>query len=121
VLLTRVALQDGCTGMGFSYLLSGNGVPMYAAAHSLSDRLQGATLFHPAATWRALNDTLNRSRRGPNYLALAALVREGLDQQVPPVPCESQCSRKSVASMPGSGPSTPVRSAMSLRTLSKGT
>jgi len=73
VLITRVALQDGCMGMGFSYLLAGNGVPMFAAVHSLSERLEGATLFHPAATWRTLNDTLNRSRRGPNYLALAAL------------------------------------------------
>jgi len=73
VLVTHVVLQGGCTGMGFSYVLSGAGAPMLASAYALSAKLEGATLFHPAATWRALNDTLNRSRRGPNYLALAAI------------------------------------------------
>lgn len=73
VLLTHVMLADGCAGMGFSYVLSGTGVPMLAAARALSVKLEGTQLFHPAATWRSLNDTLNRSRRGPNYLALAAL------------------------------------------------
>lgn len=73
VLVTHVVLQGGCTGMGFSYVLAGTGAPMLAAAHALSAKIEGGQLFHPAATWRALNDTLNRSRRGPNYLALAAL------------------------------------------------
>jgi L-alanine-DL-glutamate epimerase-like enolase superfamily enzyme len=73
VLVTRVMLHGGYSGMGFSYVLSGTGAPMLAAAHALSAKLEGAQMFHPAATWRALNDTLNRSRRGPNYLALASL------------------------------------------------
>jgi L-alanine-DL-glutamate epimerase-like enolase superfamily enzyme len=73
VLVTRVVLQGGCTGMGFSYVLAGAGTPMLASAHALSGKIEGSLLFHPAATWRALNDALNRSRRGPNYLALAAI------------------------------------------------
>jgi len=73
VLLTQVTLQDGCTGLGFSYVLAGSGAPMLACARMLSVTLAGAELFHPAATWRGLNGTLNRSRRGPNYLALAAI------------------------------------------------
>jgi len=73
VLVTRVTLAGGCVGLGFSYVLSGTGAPLLAAARALSARLDGMQMYHPAATWRALNDTLNRSRKGPNYLALAAL------------------------------------------------
>ncbi len=73
VLIAEVELASGVTGLGFSYVLGGGGEVAAAALAMLAERLKGAEFHHPAATWRALDASLNRSGRGPNTIALAAL------------------------------------------------
>jgi L-alanine-DL-glutamate epimerase-like enolase superfamily enzyme len=73
VLITQVELENGARGLGFSYALASSGVAALAAANSLSDALRDAPFYHPGASWRKLNEMLNRTRRGPNYIALAAI------------------------------------------------
>lgn len=73
VLVTEVELSTGISGLGFSYVLAGSGKVAAAAADLLSGHLEGSTLHHPAASWRALNNTFKRSGRGPNSIALAAI------------------------------------------------
>lgn len=74
LLATRVVLEDEVEGFGFSYVLGGGGAAALACARLLEERLLAAKrIDHPEATWRTLAATLNRSRRGPNYIALAAI------------------------------------------------
>ena len=61
------------SGLGFSYVLSGSGLPALAAAREMASSLIGQTLHHPQALWQQLAAQCNRTRRGPNYIALAAL------------------------------------------------
>ena len=61
------------SGLGFSYVLSGSGLPALAAAREMASSLIGQTLHHPQALWQQLAAQGNRTRRGPNYIALAAL------------------------------------------------
>lgn len=67
------AASDTVTGLGMSYVLSGSGAPALAAGRDMAARLHGQPLHHPEAAWRALAATLNRTRRGPNFVALAAI------------------------------------------------
>jgi L-alanine-DL-glutamate epimerase-like enolase superfamily enzyme len=74
VLVTDLELDGGASGMGFSYVIGGGADAALAAARSLGDKqLTGQPLHHPESTWLRLAASLNRTRRGPNFLALAAL------------------------------------------------
>ncbi len=74
LLVARVSLDREIEGLGFSYLLGGAGEAALASGRVLVEKLLSrGTLGHPEAAWRALVATLNRSRRGPNYIALAAI------------------------------------------------
>jgi L-alanine-DL-glutamate epimerase-like enolase superfamily enzyme len=73
VLISRVRLASGAEGLGFSYVLAGHGAPAFAALLALSRTAEDRTLLHPEDFCRRLQSTLNRTRRGPNYIALAAL------------------------------------------------
>ncbi len=65
--------NGGGTGLGMSYVLSGSGAPALVAGRDLAARLRGQPLHHPEAAWRSLAATFNRTRRGPNFVALAAI------------------------------------------------
>lgn len=74
LLVARATLDGGVEGLGFSYVLGGAGEAALASGRVLVDKLLARrTLDHPEAVWRFLAATLNRSRRGPNYIALAAI------------------------------------------------
>jgi L-alanine-DL-glutamate epimerase-like enolase superfamily enzyme len=74
VLVARARLEDGAEGLGFSYVLGGGAEPALLAARALAaERLVGRPLHHPEAAWRSAAAALNRTRRGPNYVGLAAL------------------------------------------------
>ncbi|MEO7243294.1 MAG: mandelate racemase/muconate lactonizing enzyme family protein [Variovorax sp.] len=73
VLIVELALDNGVAGLGFSYVLSESGVVAAAACKALASRLQTVDFHHPAASWRFLNGTLNRTGFGPNAIALAAI------------------------------------------------
>lgn len=74
VILAEVTLDSGASGLGFSYVLQGGGEPALAAARALAQkRLLGQAFHHPEAAWHLLTAALNRTRRGPNYIGLAAL------------------------------------------------
>lgn len=74
VILARVSLSDGSEGLGFSYVLGGGGeVALHAARELAAAHLHGKALHHPEAAWRRMAASLNRTRRGPNFIGLAAL------------------------------------------------
>jgi len=73
VILTRLQLDGGAQGLGFSYVVAGSSAAPFAAAQSLAALLGGGVLHHPEATWRQLAASFNRTRRGPNYVGLAAI------------------------------------------------
>lgn len=74
LLVARVSLERGVEGLGFSYLLGGAGEAALASGQVLVGKLLSrGVIGHPEAAWRSLAATLNRSRRGPNYIALAAI------------------------------------------------
>jgi L-alanine-DL-glutamate epimerase-like enolase superfamily enzyme len=64
---------DGCSGSGFSYVLGGSGaVAAQAARIFAKEYVQDHDLIHPEAAHRRLRHTLNRTGKGPSYVALAA-------------------------------------------------
>lgn len=73
VIVARAQLDGGAEGLGFSYVVAGSSTAPLAAAKVLAAQLQGRTFDHPEATWRQLAATFNRTRRGPNYVGLAAI------------------------------------------------
>lgn len=73
VLIVNVFLESGASGLGFSYVLGGNGKPAFTSAETLSAAIRGTTFNHPAATWQKIHLSLNRAGKGPNYIALAAI------------------------------------------------
>lgn len=74
LLVATLRLDNGADGLGFSYVLGGGGDAALAAGQTLIQHLAAlSALDHPDACWRALAATLNRTRRGPNYIALAAI------------------------------------------------
>jgi len=74
VVLARIRLADGPVGLGFSYVLGGSGAGAALLARELAEaQLVNRRLDHPEAAWRRMALRLNRTRRGPNYIGLAAL------------------------------------------------
>ena len=73
VLVTELRLASGTTGLGFSYVLGNTGKPAFCCAEVLAAGIVNTHFYHPAATWRTMNATLNRTGRGPNNIAMAAI------------------------------------------------
>ena len=73
VIVATIALDNGIAGLCFSYVLSGSSGAAIAAAGQLANLLEGTVIDHPEAVWRRLAASFNRTRRGPNYVGLAAL------------------------------------------------
>lgn len=73
VIVTSIELSTGIRGTGFSYVIGGGGEVALSAARQLGDRVVQQPLHHPEASWQRLAISLNRTRRGPNFIALAAI------------------------------------------------
>ena len=74
LIICHITLDCGTQGLGFSYVLRGDPRPVVAAAEGFLDYIRGSSdLHHPAGAWRQLAGTLNRTRLGPNAMALAAV------------------------------------------------
>jgi L-alanine-DL-glutamate epimerase-like enolase superfamily enzyme len=74
VIVVEMTDAEGATGLGFSYVLGGNGGVVFKAAQEQVIRfVDGQTLPPPAALWRRINASFNRTGAGPNLVALAAI------------------------------------------------
>lgn len=74
VLWIELTDHDGATGSGFSYVIAGGGGPLKPIAQGLIDRFISAqTIPVPQANWRTIAKSFNRTGRGWNMLALAAI------------------------------------------------
>jgi L-alanine-DL-glutamate epimerase-like enolase superfamily enzyme len=74
VIVVEFADDDGAHGLGFSYVIGGNGDVAFKAAQGQVARfVDGQTLPPPPALWRRINASFNRTGAGPNLVALAAI------------------------------------------------
>jgi L-alanine-DL-glutamate epimerase-like enolase superfamily enzyme len=74
VIVVELTDGDGATGLGFSYVIGGQGgVAFKAAQEQVARFIDGQTLLPPAALWRKINASFNRTGAGPNLVALAAI------------------------------------------------
>jgi len=74
VIVVELVDADGARGLGFSYVIGGNGGVVFKAAQEQVARfVDGQTLPPPAALWRKINASFNRTGAGPNLVALAAI------------------------------------------------
>lgn len=74
VITVDLAAADGIEGMGFSYVLGGDGTVALAAARQLlAHFVAQQPLVHPATTWRAMLHSFNRTGDGPNRIGAAAV------------------------------------------------
>ena len=74
VIVVDLADADGARGLGFSYVIGGNGGVAYKAAQEQVARfVDGQMLPPPPALWRKINASFNRTGAGPNLIALAAI------------------------------------------------
>jgi len=82
VLIVEIEDNEGCTGLGFSYSLTGGGVVMLAAGEYLIERfILGKAIEPPRAMNRRIAAGLNPSGRGFAHLPLAALDVAAWDRQ----------------------------------------
>jgi L-alanine-DL-glutamate epimerase-like enolase superfamily enzyme len=66
--------SDGAEGLGFTYVIGGNGgLTARAAAEHAERFIRDQPLRHPVAAWREIVKSFNRTGDGPNMVALAAL------------------------------------------------
>lgn len=74
VIIVDLQDADGVTGLGFSYVLGGNGAVAFKAAQEQVARyIDGQILLPPPALWRKIAASFNRTGLGPNLVALAAI------------------------------------------------
>lgn len=74
VIVVELTDKDGAYGLGFSYVIGGNGgVALKAAQEQVARFVDGQELPPPAALWRKINASFNRTGAGPNLIALAAI------------------------------------------------
>lgn len=74
VIVVELTDAGGATGLGFSYVLGGNGGVVFRAAQEQVARfVDGQILPPPAVLWRKINASFNRTGAGPNLVALAAI------------------------------------------------
>ena len=74
VIVVELTDKDGARGLGFTYVLGGNGgVAFKAAQEQVARFVDGQTLPPPAALWRKIASSFNRTGAGPNLIALGAI------------------------------------------------
>lgn len=74
VIVVEISDADGARGLGFSYVIGGHGGVAFKAAQDQVMRfVDGQALPPPAALWRKINASFNRTGPGPNLVALAAI------------------------------------------------
>ena len=74
VIVVELTDQDGAQGLGFTYVLGGNGGVVFKAAQDQVARfVDGQTLPPPPALWRKIAASFNRTGTGPNLIALGAI------------------------------------------------
>ncbi len=74
VIVVELTDSDGASGLGFSYVLGGNGGVVFTAAQDQVARfIAGKELPPPAALWRKITASFNRTGFGPNLVALGAI------------------------------------------------
>jgi L-alanine-DL-glutamate epimerase-like enolase superfamily enzyme len=74
VIVVELTDQDGAQGLGFTYVLGGNGGVVFKAAQEQVARfVDGQTLPPPPALWRKIAASFNRTGAGPNLIALGAI------------------------------------------------
>ena len=74
VIVVEVEDSEGLTGLGFSYVLGGNGELSARSADNLLEAfIVGHTVIPPRALWKKIIKSFNRSGLGPNIIGLAAI------------------------------------------------
>lgn len=74
VIVVELTDTDGVQGLGFSYVIGGHGGVAFSAAQAQVARfVDGQMLPPPAALWRRIQTSFNRTGAGPNLIALAAI------------------------------------------------
>lgn len=74
VIVVELTGADGAQGLGFSYVLGGNGgVAFKAAQEQVARFVDGKALPPPPALWRRIAASFNRTGFGPNLIALGAI------------------------------------------------
>ena len=74
VIVVELIDKDGARGLGFSYVIGGHGSVAHKAAEEQVARfIDRQVLPPPAALWRKINTSFNRTGAGPNLIALAAI------------------------------------------------
>ncbi|MGI9378615.1 MAG: enolase C-terminal domain-like protein [Methyloligellaceae bacterium] len=74
VLTVEIEDDHGVAGLGFSYVIAGNGSPLVSICEQLLGKIaHGDDIPHPAAFWNNAYKSFNRTGRGWNMLALAAI------------------------------------------------
>jgi L-alanine-DL-glutamate epimerase-like enolase superfamily enzyme len=74
VIIVEVEDSEGMTGLGFSYVLGGNGgLAAQAADYLLRTFVVGHAVVPPRALWKKISKSFNRSGHGPNMIGLAAI------------------------------------------------
>jgi len=74
VIVVEITDADGAGGLGFSYVLGGNGGVVFKAAQEQVARfVDGQVLPPPPALWRKIAASFNRTGYGPNLIALGAI------------------------------------------------
>jgi L-alanine-DL-glutamate epimerase-like enolase superfamily enzyme len=74
VIVVDVIDADGVRGLGYSYVLGGQGGVAFAAAQAqLARFVDGQQMRPPQVLWRTIADSFNRTGPGPNLIALAAI------------------------------------------------
>ena len=74
LLIVEITDDHGVTGLGFSYVIAGNGSPLIKICNQLLNRIPGGQpIPHPRLFWSEAYKSFNRTGRGWNMLALAAI------------------------------------------------
>ncbi len=74
LVVTEVEASNGQKGMGFSYVLGGGAEEaVMAARRQLTQFVTGKPLRHPEALSRSIQQSLNRTGRGPAFVGMAAV------------------------------------------------
>lgn len=74
VIVVELTDSDGASGLGFTYVLGGNGgVVLKAAQEHVARFVDGQALPPPSALWRKIAASFNRTGFGPNLIALGAI------------------------------------------------
>jgi L-alanine-DL-glutamate epimerase-like enolase superfamily enzyme len=74
VILVEIEDSEGFVGLGFSYVLAGDGaLAARAADRILAAFVAGQPVMPPRALWKQIIKSFNRSGLGPNIIGLAAV------------------------------------------------